>query len=50
MLARVNKPTGITITCDKVREDNDVTLLLVSSKIGARRLGNTKYTNVSHHK
>jgi len=37
-------------TCDKVKEDNDVTLLLVSSKAGARRLGKTRDTNVSHLK
>jgi hypothetical protein len=52
MLVRVNKLTRITMcqTCDKVKEDNDVTLLLVSSKTGARRLGKTRDTNVNHHK
>jgi len=28
--------------CDNVREDNDITLLLVLSKSGARRLGKAR--------
>jgi hypothetical protein len=32
---------------DKVRENNDITLLLVSSKARARRLGNARDTNVN---
>ena len=33
--------------CDNVREKNDVTLLLVLSKTGARRLGKARDANVS---
>jgi hypothetical protein len=33
---------------DNIREKNDVTLLLVLSKTGARRLGKTRDANVSH--
>ena len=40
----------LCVTCDNVRENNDITLLLVSSKTGARRLGKARDTNVSHHK
>jgi len=38
------------ITKDKDRDNNDITFLLVLSKIGARRLGKAKNANVSHHK
>lgn len=34
---------------DKVRENNDIILLLVSSKTGARRLGKARDANVSRH-
>ena len=33
--------------CDNVREKNDITLLLVLSKTGARRLGKARDANVS---
>lgn len=33
--------------CDNVRDKNDVTLLLVLSKTGARRLGKARDANVS---
>jgi len=32
-------------SCDKVRENNDITLLLVLSKTGARRLGKNYLIN-----
>ena len=35
------------VKCDNVREDNDITLLLVLSKSGARRLGKARDANVS---
>jgi len=34
-------------SCDKVRENNDIILLLVSSKAGARRLGKARDANVN---
>ena len=37
----------LCVTCDNVRENNDITLLLVSSKAGARRLGKARDANVS---
>jgi len=33
---------------DKVKENNDVTLLLVLSQAGARRLGKARNANVNH--
>jgi hypothetical protein len=39
------KPSGLI--CDKVRENNDITLLLVLSKASARRLGKARDANVS---
>lgn len=36
--------------CDNVREKNDITLLLVLSKAGARRLGKARDANVSRPK
>jgi len=38
----------LCVTSDKVRENNDITLLLVSSKAGARRLGKARDANVNH--
>ena len=40
----------ISDLCDVVRENNDITLLIVSSKTGARRLGKARDTNVNHIK
>jgi len=37
----------ICVICDVVRENHDTTLLLVSSKTGARRLGKARDANVS---
>ena len=38
---------SVFVICDVVRENNDTTLLLVSSKAGARRLGKARDANVS---
>ena len=46
-LANWNHKYMICVTWDNVRDNNDITLLLVSSKAGARRLGKARDANVS---
>ena len=51
MLERVNQLTEIIdkpegVIYDKIKENNDITLLLVLSKTGARRLGKARDANV----
>jgi hypothetical protein len=43
-----HKQTKKCLIYDKVRKNNDITLLLVLSKAGARRLGKARNANVNH--